>query len=56
MTRQLAFWVIFGVALLFSFGMRAGYLGPQYIMGGDIIFFVLVGLLGWQVYGPAIKS
>ena len=55
MSRQLAFWVVFIVALIFTFGVRSGYIGGSYLMGGDVIFYVLVGLLGWQVYGPAIK-
>jgi hypothetical protein len=56
MTRQFWFWVIFVIGLLFSLGMRSGFLGGQYVMGGDLLFFLLVGLLGWQVYGPAIKG
>ncbi len=52
MSINLVFWVLYLIALVFS-----GYLGRtnwQGWAGGSLLYFVLIGLLGWAVFGPAI--
>lgn len=59
MSRSLLFWLVF-VLLVFSFcGVFFVTEGPnvRYIKDGyRIVEVVLIGLLGWQVYGAAIKA
>lgn len=62
MPRGIIFWVIMLVWLLFgavvNFG-SPGVLGGYQHAGGiayTLLEFVLFALLGWQVYGPAIRS
>lgn len=58
MTRGTIFWVlmilwlVFGGMIFFGSGdaIRWG------MHGSNLLTFVLFGLLGWQVYGPAIKG
>jgi len=50
------FWVIMIVWLVFGFWqngteLRAGRYGP---IGGSLLTFVLLALLGWAVFGPAL--
>ena len=55
MQKGLLFWLIFIVCLLFGgFWCFHGdaYRGYGVPMGID---FILIGLLGWGVYGPAVK-
>lgn len=53
MTKGLLFWIIFLITLLFggwwSYGLGVGY------FGGSLIVMVLIGLVGWQTFGPPIK-
>ncbi len=61
MSRSLIFWVLmliwFVFALVINFGGSS--LGG-YAHGGEIantfLFFILFGLLGWQVYGPPVHG
>ncbi len=56
MTIQLLFWVIFVVSLLFGgYSNRAGEKFGAWLRN-DLIFWILIGLLGWQVFGPAIHK
>lgn len=43
-------WAIFGVFPTFPRGATPSY----WPFAGSLLLFVLVGLLGWQVFGPAI--
>jgi len=58
MNRATWFWVIMGVWLLFELwaswrpGGGAGVWCRN--VGGIIIVWVLLALLGWQVFGPAV--
>ncbi len=48
------FWVVYLICLIF--GGWAGYsIGDKRYIGGGIVIFVLVGLIGWQVFGAPIK-
>lgn len=54
MSLQLLFWVLYIVALVFSaYTNRAGWPGWA---GGGLLYFVLIGILGWQVFGAAIHK
>jgi len=58
MTRGLIFWVIM---LLWFLAILGAFFGPpQYqayiAVGSTVLHFVLFALLGWQVFGPAIKG
>jgi hypothetical protein len=51
------FWVLMILWFLFGLywnrdGIRAGNYG---IVGGDLLLFVLLGLLGWRVFGAVLQ-
>lgn len=49
----LLFWVLWIIALVFGlYTNRANW--PTWA-GGSLLYFVLIGLLGWAVFGSAIK-
>jgi O-antigen ligase len=54
MTLGLAYWILMLVWLVFGtalhFGLIAG--GLVAVIGSPILIFVLLLLLGWQVFGP----
>lgn len=53
MSLSLLFWVLWIVALVFGgYSNRAAL--PGWI-GGSLLYFILIGILGWQVFGAAIK-
>ncbi len=54
MSKELLFWMIYLICLLF--GGWLGYSsGDRRWIGGGVIIFILVGLLGWAVFGAPIK-
>ncbi len=59
LTMQLPvlFWVIYIISLLFSLWSHWP-LGPTNArpFGGWIVLFILIGLLGWEVFGSAVKK
>jgi hypothetical protein len=59
MTIALLFWVIMLILLIFGFwGSRpaAGAPWNWSAFGGNFIVWVLLALLGWQTFGPAIHK
>ena len=56
MQLGLLFWVIYIVAIVFS--LWASYDGqpnwPRRV-GGHFVLWVLIGILGWKVFGPVIR-
>ena len=61
MSRGLIFWVLmliwFVFALVLNFGGQGlGVAGHYGSIANSFLEFVLFALLGWQVYGPAIKA
>lgn len=58
MSIELLFWVLYIVALVFGFWVEyvPGQPYPMRRVPGALLFFVLVGLLGWKVFGPAIRT
>ena len=59
MSIELLFWVIYLMALIFSiWGDWPTAPGPAGFrpMGKGVLFFVLIGLLGWATFGAAIHK
>ncbi len=53
MSLQIFFWVAFLIALLFSaYQNRANFPGWA---GGTLIWFLLIGILGYAVFGAMVK-
>jgi len=59
MTLAIWFWIIYVLSLVFSIWSDwprtpgpAGY-GP---VGGRLLFYVLIGLLGWQAFGGPVHK
>jgi hypothetical protein len=57
MPLRILFWVIFVVAILFFgwLGYSAGPYSPH-LLGGSVVTMVLIGILGWKVFGPAVQG
>lgn len=54
MSLSLLFWVLYVVALVFGcYTNRAAF--PAWI-GGSFVHFILIGILGWAVFGAAIHK
>lgn len=54
MTKGLLFWVIMLVLLIFS--LWASYPFANYgMVGMSLVVWVLLALLGWAVFGAAVK-
>lgn len=56
MTVGLAYWILMLLWLVFGVyvGWSAG--APQpFIIGGNLLIFLLFVLLGWQVFGPPLR-
>lgn len=57
MTRGLLFWILMILWLIFSFYFYWPAAGTGYlVLGGPVLIFVLLALLGWQVFGAPIKG
>ena len=53
MTRGLVFWIL--MLLWLVFGLWVSY-PSMYLIGGSLMLFLLLVLLGWQVFGPPIHG
>lgn len=51
------FWVLYVVALVFGFWTVyiPGQPYPFRSLPGSLLFFILVGILGWAVFGAPVK-
>jgi len=59
MPKGLLFWIVMVVWLLVGVWgyWPAGGAAPAYgPLGWGLVLFVLVGLLGWQVFGPPLRG
>lgn len=56
MSRGLIFWVLMLIWFVFSLAVFGGYVGVYGARAGGVLEFVLFLLLGWQVYGPPVRS
>jgi len=54
MSAGLLFWVIMIIGLLFGLYTNRATLGPW--VSGNLVLWVLLALLGWKVFGPAIHQ
>ena len=56
MSLGLAFYVLMLIWLVFGlyFGYSTG--GSPFVIGGNLMLFILLLLLGWQVFGPPIRG
>lgn len=52
MTLGLLFWVIMVVWFVFGLYTNRAALGAW--VGGNLATFILLALLGWQVFGPVV--
>jgi hypothetical protein len=56
MSRGLIFWVIMLLLLLSMIGAFVGIGGAYMRQASGIIEWVLLALLGWNVFGPMVKA
>jgi len=60
MTLGLAFWILMIIWLVF--GLYFGYRQPasppwgHYLLGGNLLLFILLLLLGWAVFGAPLRG
>lgn len=52
MSAGIWFWLIYIFCFLFAGWYAWGY-GPV-PLGGSLVVFVLIGLLGWRLFGPPV--
>jgi hypothetical protein len=55
MPLAILFWIIMLGWMFLRYIGRPAQL-PPYYWGGTVIEFILIGLLGWKVFGPAITG
>lgn len=58
MTMRLLFWILMLLWLVVGVGgpIYLGYGGDRLHIGGNLLLFALVGLLGWRVFGKPIDG
>ena len=56
MPLGILFWVIYVIAILFGFwaNYTPGQPWPFRQFGSYLVMWVLIGILGWQVFGPVV--
>jgi hypothetical protein len=56
MGMGLLFWILMLIWLIFGFVQNSGIVpGPYGLWGHSLLLFILLLLLGWQVFGAPIK-
>lgn len=58
MTRGILFWILMLLWLIFGFYLNWNVIqgGAYGIAGFNILLFILLGVLGWQVFGSPVKG
>ena len=56
MTIGSLFWLLMILWLLFGAYNRRGIVGQPWVWGWDLMLWVLLFLLGWQVFGWPIRG
>ena len=58
MTIGLLFWILMLIWLVFGFWSNWPAAGPVNLrpIGGTLMLFILLAILGWKVFGPALHS
>jgi hypothetical protein len=57
MPLGILFWVVYVIAILFGVWSNYDAAQPLWYKGAGayVILWLLVGFLGWQVFGPVVK-
>ena len=56
MSAGIWFWIIYVLCLLFGvWSVWPTYRDSPRVFGGGLVVFILLGLLGWRVFGPPIQ-
>lgn len=57
MPLSLLFWIIYILALVFGLWGYYDPASPGWYRraGGHVVLWILVGMLGWHVFGPALR-
>jgi hypothetical protein len=56
MPRNLLFWGLYLICILFGFWLVGPADQPWYRRTGlHIVLWILIGMLGWQIFGPAVR-
>ena len=56
MTRGLAFWILMLLWVVFWFAWHSALYATITIWGVALVPFLLLSLLGWQVFGPPLRG
>jgi hypothetical protein len=56
MSISLLFWILYILALVFSMWANWPANGAFRPLGAPLLVFVLIGLLGWKVFGAAVHG
>jgi hypothetical protein len=55
MSLGLVFWLIMLIWLLFGIALHVGWIAIGLgVIGGPLVIFILLAVLGWQVFGPPV--
>lgn len=54
MSLAIAFWVLYIIAIVFGGFIAFRPADPRFTGGSNLLYFVLLGLLAWQVFGAAV--
>jgi len=55
MPMSILFWVVYLLAVVVGYWSNYGQADWPRRAGGYGVLWLLVGILGWQVFGPAVK-
>jgi hypothetical protein len=57
MTLALLFWILAILAILFGAGLAWPRVPEaRYAFGSQLLWWVLIALLGWAVFGPPLRA
>lgn len=55
MTLEFWFWVLYVIAIVFGFWMsQQTPPNPRFVLGTPLLYFVLLGILGWAEFGQPV--
>jgi hypothetical protein len=56
MPVSILFWILWILALIFGFGYSIRTANGNYVgAGGSLLYLILIGLLGWKLFGFVIQ-
>lgn len=57
MTLGLAYWILMLIWLIFGLYLGwSDFAANRFYVGGNLMLFILLLLLGWQVFGAPLRS